>query len=186
MQSQLSLAHGLVGALVAAAVIAIEPTQAATVRIEYTGRVLDGRYVGQTYTADYVFNTNPANPYSSLSSSTENYVEGGTYFGPTYTSPAVSASLTIGASIFVPTAPSSLPASITTAFTYSVTSFDIVDGIFCDIGACFRLEPYILTETLLDTGTTPLPAALPLFASGLGGLGLLGWRRKKKAQAIAA
>jgi len=28
---------------------------------------------------------------------------------------------------------------------------------------------------------TPIPAALPLFASGLGGLGLLGWRRKRKA-----
>lgn len=33
--------------------------------------------------------------------------------------------------------------------------------------------------------TTPLPAALPLFASGLGALGLLGWRRKRKAQATA-
>ena len=34
---------------------------------------------------------------------------------------------------------------------------------------------------------TPLPAALPLFASGLGGLGLIGWRRKrKKAAALAA
>src|SRR5262249_11343595 len=30
---------------------------------------------------------------------------------------------------------------------------------------------------------TPLPAALPLFATGLGVLGLLGWRRKKKASA---
>jgi hypothetical protein len=29
---------------------------------------------------------------------------------------------------------------------------------------------------------TPLPAALPLFATGLGALGLLGWRRKRKAQ----
>jgi hypothetical protein len=28
---------------------------------------------------------------------------------------------------------------------------------------------------------TPLPAALPLFATGLGALGLLGWRRKRKA-----
>ena len=27
----------------------------------------------------------------------------------------------------------------------------------------------------------PLPAALPLFASGVGALGLLSWRRKKKA-----
>jgi hypothetical protein len=32
---------------------------------------------------------------------------------------------------------------------------------------------------------TPAPAALPLFATGLGGLGLLGWRRKRKAQAAA-
>jgi uncharacterized membrane protein len=30
---------------------------------------------------------------------------------------------------------------------------------------------------------TPLPAALPLFASGLVGLGLLGWRRKRKVAA---
>jgi hypothetical protein len=32
-------------------------------------------------------------------------------------------------------------------------------------------------------GATPLPAALPLFASGLGALGLLGWRRKRKSRA---
>ena len=30
---------------------------------------------------------------------------------------------------------------------------------------------------------TPLPAALPLFATGVGVLGLLGWRRKRKPQA---
>ena len=33
---------------------------------------------------------------------------------------------------------------------------------------------------------TPLPAALPLFATGLGSLGLFGWRRKRKAAALAA
>jgi hypothetical protein len=39
----------------------------------------------------------------------------------------------------------------------------------------------------LGPASTPLPAALPLFASGLGALGLLGWRRKRKnAAAIAA
>src|SRR5262245_29322776 len=31
---------------------------------------------------------------------------------------------------------------------------------------------------------TPLPAALPLFASGAGVLGYLGWRRKKKTTAL--
>ena len=31
---------------------------------------------------------------------------------------------------------------------------------------------------------TPLPTTLPLFASGLIGLGLLGWRRKKKTAAV--
>ncbi len=34
--------------------------------------------------------------------------------------------------------------------------------------------------------STPLPAALPLFASGLGVMGLFGWRRKRNAQAVAA
>jgi hypothetical protein len=37
----------------------------------------------------------------------------------------------------------------------------------------------------IEIGATPLPAALPLFATGIGGLGLLGWRRKRKAQALA-
>ena len=32
-------------------------------------------------------------------------------------------------------------------------------------------------------GAVPLPAALPLFATGLGALGLLGWRRKRKLSA---
>jgi len=34
--------------------------------------------------------------------------------------------------------------------------------------------------TIVFDNTTPLPAALPLFATGLGALGLLGWRRKRK------
>jgi len=37
-----------------------------------------------------------------------------------------------------------------------------------------------------DPVATPLPAALPLFATALGGLGLLGWRRKRKNTAAIA
>ena len=46
--------------------------------------------------------------------------------------------------------------------------------------------PVIVGEwdiTIREATATPLPAALPLFATGLGALGLLGWRRKRKAQA---
>jgi hypothetical protein len=42
------------------------------------------------------------------------------------------------------------------------------------------------TTALVGSGAvTPLPGALPLLATGLGALGLLGWRRKQKAQAVA-
>lgn len=37
-----------------------------------------------------------------------------------------------------------------------------------------------------EVATTPLPAALPLFATGIGAMGLFGWRRKRKAAALAA
>ena len=35
----------------------------------------------------------------------------------------------------------------------------------------------------VNTTVTPLPATLPLFATGLGALGLLGWRRKRTTAA---
>ena len=45
---------------------------------------------------------------------------------------------------------------------------------------------FAVDPTAFDAVATPLPAALPLFATGLGALGLLGWRRKRKAAALAA
>jgi hypothetical protein len=41
-------------------------------------------------------------------------------------------------------------------------------------------------EAVNISSTTPLPAALPLFATGLGALGLFGWRRKRKNAAVIA
>ena len=35
-------------------------------------------------------------------------------------------------------------------------------------------------DTVLTPVATPLPGALPLFATGLGAFGLLGWRKKRK------
>jgi hypothetical protein len=39
------------------------------------------------------------------------------------------------------------------------------------------------TITAQTPPTVPLPAALPLFATGVGAMGLLGWRRKRKPAA---
>ncbi len=47
-----------------------------------------------------------------------------------------------------------------------------------------RLNPSVYAW--VELYPTPLPATLPLFATGLSGLGLLGWRRKRKAAALAA
>ena len=47
------------------------------------------------------------------------------------------------------------------------------------------MVPSVNSTTTFTSGEfsfpTPLPATLPLFATGLGALGLLGWRRKKTA-----
>jgi len=60
-------------------------------------------------------------------------------------------------------------------------------GGFQDIGQYFGVAASdIQVLSFADVSTTPLPATLPLFATGLGAMGLLGWRRKRKAAALAA
>ena len=49
----------------------------------------------------------------------------------------------------------------------------------------FRTDTFNFNDTVNVTDPVPLPAALPLFATGLGALALLGWRSKRKAQAAA-
>lgn len=90
--------------------------------------------------------------------------------------------------------------------TTSDTGFQNSENLFYFIGPGFSFDPnandtYLVSllatgpqgqqlsvdETIIaGTGATPLPAALPLFASGLGALGLLGWRKKRKPLAVAA
>ena len=62
---------------------------------------------------------------------------------------------------------------------FAVMTVDANNGALlaeCSIGP----DPACAALSLAPVSPTPLPAALPLFATGLGALGLLGWRRKRK------
>jgi hypothetical protein len=76
---------------------------------------------------------------------------------------------------------SNLPAGPFDLVTFAVSSGEIGSVVLTDVGAAFE---YKLDPPAADPPSgTPLPAALPLFATGLGALGLLGWRRKRKSRA---
>jgi hypothetical protein len=52
---------------------------------------------------------------------------------------------------------------------------------------CFDSGTGALSVSIIETTLpTPLPGALPLFTSGLGALGFLGWRKKRKNSAAMA
>jgi len=63
-------------------------------------------------------------------------------------------------------------------FRPDATNLDVsamIDPIFSASGGRFIFSPGVFSP---GTAATPLPAALLLFISGLGGLSLLGWRRR--------
>ncbi|HUL86553.1 MAG TPA: VPLPA-CTERM sorting domain-containing protein [Pseudolabrys sp.] len=60
--------------------------------------------------------------------------------------------------------------------TFDPNTADVLTSVNSNSNIFWGLAPVV----------TPLPAALPLFVTGLGALGLIGWRRKKKAAALAA
>ena len=73
-----------------------------------------------------------------------------------------------------------------------LTGTDELEHFFTTAGALFQFYTFAFNGTAsagntnvllsqVDVSNVPLPAALPLFATGLGGLALLGWRRKRKA-----
>ena len=80
--------------------------------------------------------------------------------------------------------------AIETANFFSV----FAGGFFLFLGDAFMIEGMLVnlvqgggiassenvTFTPVAETETPIPAALPLFATGLAALGLLGWRRKRK------
>jgi hypothetical protein len=85
------------------------------------------------------------------------------------------------------------PPQLLSPITFDISSTGLSTASFTKNGAGLFFAADIL-GTNGNTGIvgaptvttpTPIPAALPLFAGGLGVLGLLGWRRKRKAAAAA-
>jgi hypothetical protein len=83
----------------------------------------------------------------------------------------------------------------TLSFSDGLTTMLLVDGynvaitplalLLGPVGDLGPVSPQFM-QARFDVFQTPLPAAFPLFATGLGAMGLLGWRRKRKAATAVA
>jgi hypothetical protein len=75
----------------------------------------------------------------------------------------------------------SFPSTLNSSFG-PLNVFSSPDSLFAYNGEYLDLN--VSTMTQVSVSATPIPAALPLFASGLGGLGLLRWFRRRTARAV--
>lgn len=129
---------------------------------------------------------------SSNGSVGANYTQTPPFFSDTFSnSPDASFDFTLGLiPLFGDELNLTLSAALTDFDLSSPNSFTLASGTesaynfeFCGNGVTSTLcGSRSITAGSLDEvpAATPLPAALPLFASGLGVIGLLGWRRKRK------
>ena len=75
-------------------------------------------------------------------------------------------------------------------YGHDLVNFQTPDGFFNSVvlsstGYSFEFANLTAYDPpTVNVAVTPLPAALPLFGTGLGALGLIGWRRNKKVQAL--
>ena len=81
--------------------------------------------------------------------------------------------------VFFDVAPGAPAEIVSIMFNTNSSSTSASDSNGNDIPLIF------LNGEITISSATPLPAALPLFATGLGAMGLFGWRRKRKGQAAA-
>jgi hypothetical protein len=54
-------------------------------------------------------------------------------------------------------------------------------GTYTIVLSAFDLSGALVASTNIDIVTTPIPAALPLLLTAVGGMGLFGWRKKRAA-----
>ncbi len=174
-------------ALVAGAAIIAVPANASTIDWTLSGVTFD-----DTGTASGTFSTDSTtgnliayNITTTLGTTLSGYVYdsttsgiyGNNVFDPT-------SFLITGNNSFVPYINLAFVNPLTSPGVYPLVPFDFnvfVGSYECD--NCFQIRYVVSGEAV---SSVPLPAALPLFATGLGALGLLGWRRKRKAAAAIA
>jgi hypothetical protein len=87
-------------------------------------------------------------------------------------------------SVYVPRDYSSGTALSGTMIFESKTLADL--GVVPVPGTYVWTLPHDTITVKFGVAATPLPATLPLFASGLGAMGLLGWRRKRRKTRAAS
>jgi len=119
-----------------------------------------------------------------------------TLFGPSYTTLSLTNGTftdTFGDGTLFGTLTATGTANGTTSTSVISLIFTGGTGAFAGDTGTETSNETLTIATSADTGsftgtltTTPLPAALPLFAGGLGALGLFGWRRKRKNAAALA
>jgi hypothetical protein len=109
---------------------------------------------------------------------------------------------TVSDTLSITVAPTTSVPGANTSFAISFISdsegFGLGNSLFCTgitnctVASIFETGAFQSVTTGLpdltvsfasDAAVVPIPGTLPLFATGLGALGLLGWRRKRKAAA---
>ena len=79
-----------------------------------------------------------------------------------------------------PLASVALTGNPSSAPSYVINNMNLAAGTYL-LDNYLKQHRSQLRGSFAPVSSTPLPAALPLFAGGLGALGLLGWRRKRRA-----
>lgn len=74
---------------------------------------------------------------------------------------------------------------VTSQTVIDMSSFGVIDSLFFDDSSTVNLGIGFgdFSFEAAPVNEVPLPAALPLLAAGLGAMGFMGWRKKRKALA---
>jgi hypothetical protein len=141
----------------------------------------EGTAIGNTATV----NDNCGSAFTICRSISQSFEATGTINGGALTSVIHISTQMSGDFQLTTIAPNSNNATIFSEDSFDITAMELLDANGAPIpGVRFVAEDGTIFPDAANIAT-PIPAALPLFATGLGALGALGWRRKRKA-AIAA